>query len=252
MFRALVVFLFALWPTLAFAAPDTVAVLYFQNQGNPDLEPLKVGLAQMLITDLTGVEGVTVVERQQLQAILDELDLGHKGVVDKKTAAKVGELLGAQYILMGGYFELVGTLRIDARLVKVQTGEIVHAHGVNGKTDQFMALEKQLARDFRVHLSGGQVPDEPGDGVDPDKKGGQGASGTRGGEAPKEGPTGAPPTEAVAKHDADEVQAALAYSEGLIFMDKKDPARARESFEKAVAANPDLTLAKAELASLEL
>jgi len=241
--RAFIVFLFALWPTLAFAAPSTLAVLYFDNQGNPELEPLKVGLAQMMITDLQGTDDVTVVERQKLQAVLDELELGHSGVVDKGTAAKVGELLGATHIVMGGYFELAGTLRIDARLVKVETGEIVHAHGVNGTSNQFMELEQALAQDLRAHLTGTAGP----------RRGGQGASrgGTRGTGDPA-APSDAQADTQVVAHDGDTVQAALAYSEGLIFLDGKDTARARESFEKAVAADPKLEDARTQLAALEL
>ena len=251
MLRAFVIFLFALWPTLAFAAPDTLAVLYFQNQGNPQLEPLKVGLAQMMITDLQVTGSVDVVERAQLQSILDELELGHSGVVDKKTAAKVGELLGARYIVMGGYFELAGTLRIDARLVEVETGKIVHAHGVNGTTADFLTLEKALANDLNAHL-GGTKAEATNPKADPktDSKADPKGSGTRGGGAEATHDGGGETK--LAKHDGDTVQAALSYSEGLIFLDKKETARAREAFEKAVAEDPALEDAKAQLAALEL
>ncbi|HJN78204.1 MAG TPA: CHASE2 domain-containing protein [Myxococcota bacterium] len=45
---------------------------------------------------------------------------------------------------------------------------------------------------------------------------------------------------------------ALAFSEGLIFLDDKDAPRAREAFEKAVAADPNLQPAKDALAALEI
>lgn len=219
----------------ACAGDSRVAVLYFENQGNPELEPLKVGLAQMLISDLTGTPGVAMVERTQLQAILNELELGHSGKVDPDTAAKVGKLLGAEYMVLGTYFEMMGTLRLDARLVRVETGEIVHAHGVDGKASEFMDLERQLAEDF------GKVLAETASG------------------APAPGPDAPPadtvPTdvEAVVRPDADELAGALAFSEGLIHADEKDAPQAREAFEKAVAANPELEeLARLELARLDI
>ncbi|MFK7927145.1 MAG: CsgG/HfaB family protein [Myxococcota bacterium] len=232
MFRSFFLMFSLLLPIAASAADDRVAVLYFDNQGNEQLEPLKVGLAQMLITDLQGTPDVTVVERQRVQQILDELELGHSGMVDKKTAAKVGKLLGAEWIVMGGYFELAGTLRIDARLVKVETGEIVHAHGVNGTAPEFLSLEKRLANELKAHLAGNPSPEA--------KEGG--ASATRGGDA----------NTALVQHDPEAVEAAVAYSEGLIFLDGKDKVRARESFEKAVASDDNLAAAKAELAALDL
>jgi TolB-like protein len=217
------------------AADTNVAVLYFENQGNPDLEPLKVGLAQMLITDLTGTPGVAMVERTQLQAILNELELGHSGKVDPDTAAQVGKLLGAEYMVLGTYFEMMGTLRLDARLVRVETGEIVFAKGVNGKAADFMDLEKELATAFETALAE-----------------------TQGAVIEKAPPVEIEPTvpadaEAVVAPDADEMAGALAFSAGLIHADQKDAPQAREAFEKAVAANPELEeLAQTQLAMLEI
>ena len=216
------------------AEADTVAVLYFENQGNPELEPLKVGLAQMLITDLQGAENVTVVERAQLQAILDELELGHSGKVDPETAAQVGKLLGAEWMLMGSYFEMMGTLRIDARLVKVETGEIVHAAGRDGASTGFMNMERELAAEFRTELA-------------------RAARKTRDEGSGSEVPLEVVKTEvALAEPDPDALDAALAFSEGLIFLDGEDAPRAREAFEKAVAADPNLQPAKDALAALDL
>ena len=221
-------------PAQAETADTNVAVLYFENQGNPDLEPLKVGLAQMLITDLTGTPGVVMVERTQLQAILNELDLGHSGKVDPDTAAQVGKLLGAEYMVLGTYFEMMGTLRMDARLVRVETGEIVFAKGVNGKAADFMDLQKELAASFEVALAE-----------------------TQGAVIEKAPPVDVAPTEvdaeAVVAPDADEMAGALAFSAGLIHADQKDAPQAREAFEKAVAANPELEeLAQTQLAMLEI
>ncbi|MFT7520471.1 MAG: TolB-like protein [Kiritimatiellia bacterium] len=243
MLRIIFLFLLALSPSVALAGPNTLAVLYFKNQGNPDLEPLKVGLAQMLITDLQQTHGLKVVERSQLQSVMDELALGHSGTVDKKTAAKLGNLLGAEWLLMGGYFELAGTLRIDARLVNVETGEILHAQGRHGTTPEFMALEQQLAEAFQLDLAGrtGGTPVSvvPADGLPTPVV----PSGTR--STPGE-------ANGIVRHNTNAVAAAVAYSEGLIFLDNKDAGRARESFEKALTNDPDLQLAKAELASLDL
>lgn len=254
MLRALLLLTLLAVPAVSSAtvAGETLAVLYFENQGNPDLEPLKVGLSQMLITDLAGAEGVTVVERSQLQAILDELELGHSGVADPATAARVGELLGSKWLLLGSYFELMGTLRIDARLVRVETGEIVHAFGVNDATSAFMQMEKTLAGSFQSALAAqtSGVPTEPGpSGVaevapDPGEDGlAEGGGVTR---------SGAADDTAVVAPDPRALEAAVAFSEGLIFLDRSDVPRAREAFQQAVAANPALDAAQQALASLEI
>ena len=156
--RAFFLALMLLLPSFALGGPNTLAVLYFENQGNPDLEPLKVGLAQMLITDLTGTGDFEVVEREQLQAILDEQKLGHEGFTDPGTAAKIGKLLGAQKMLMGGYFKMGAVFRVDARLVDVETSKILASHGVNGSVQEFLQIEAELAEFTRNTLAGQPTP----------------------------------------------------------------------------------------------
>jgi TolB-like protein len=214
---------FLLFVGNALAGPGSVAVLYFQNQGNPELESLKVGLSQMITTDLVGAGGARIVERVELQAVLDELKLGHSAVVDKDTSAKVGKLLGAEYLLMGSYFSLGGTLRVDARLVRVETGEIVHAFGQNGAVGDLFELERKVAGSFRDRL-GQLVP---------------GANAALGERAAA--PAGAKPLDAV-----------LALSEGLIALDNHELPRARESFERALLADARLDEAQSQLAALKL
>lgn len=207
----------------AFAGAGSVAVLYFQNQGNPELEPLKVGLSQMLTTDLIGAGSAKIVERTQLQAVLDELKLGHSAVADKETSAKVGKLLGAEYLVLGSYFSLAGTLRIDARMVRVETGEIVHALGGNGGVADFMDIERSLASSFREKL-GQLIP----------------------------GVVSALPALTARGATASPLDAALALSDGLIALDNHELPRARESFQKALAADPRLEAAKSQLASMDI
>lgn len=128
--------------------PDAkrIAVLYFDNNSrNQTLDPLKTGLTDMLISDLDGTRAVRVIERERLNAVLKELNLQASVAVDPATSQRLGRILGVEYLLMGSYFELVGQLRLDARLIRVETGEIVQSEGVTGGSQDLFALERQLA-----------------------------------------------------------------------------------------------------------
>lgn len=217
-----------------------VAVLYFQNQGNVALEPLKVGLAQMLVTDLTTDSDLPIIERAEIQATLDELKLGHDGITDPASAARVGKLVGAEYFVMGTYFELFGTLRIDTRVVEVETGRIVFAYGTNSPTSAFLTMEKDVAGELRKKLDTLQLP----------KSGSRSSAGTRSTEVATA--VVAPAATTVVTTERRTIDAAVAYSEGLIHLDQKDLPRARESFEKAVAADPQLEAARTELSHMTL
>jgi hypothetical protein len=47
--------------------------------------------------------------------------------------------------LTGGYFEMMGALRIDARFIDVETGKILKSDGVDGQTSSFFKIQKQLS-----------------------------------------------------------------------------------------------------------
>lgn len=123
-----------------------VAILYFDNSGGEaSMDKLKKGLADMMITDLSNIHMLDIVERDKLESILKEQKLNNSKEFDPSTASKVGKLLGAQIILTGGYFEMMGALRIDARFIDVETGKILKSDGVDGQTSSFFKIQKQLS-----------------------------------------------------------------------------------------------------------
>lgn len=156
--KILSVLILALTVTFSFAdgddkKPTRVAILYFDNSGDVSLEKLKKGLADMLITDLSTVKTLSIVERDRLEEILKEQKLNNSKGFDAATASKIGKLLGAEIILTGGFFELMGTFRIDARIIDVETGKILKSDGVEGETKTFFSLEKELVKKILTNLN---------------------------------------------------------------------------------------------------
>lgn len=140
---------------------NTIAILYFENNSVVDkekLDPLKKGLADMLITEMSKIKSLRVVERQRIQSVVEELNLGETDLVDKNTSQKMGKLLGAKVLLFGGFSNLFGDkLRIDARIVAVETGLTLKAEEETGDLDQFLtmlkSLVKKISEDLEVKLS---------------------------------------------------------------------------------------------------
>ena len=109
------------------------------------MEPLSKGLTDMLITELSKVEQLQVIERAQMQKLMEEMALGQSGVIDQKTAQQVGNLLGAQNILLGSFMHMFdGKMRIDVRMVEVETGLTLKAEEVTGKPKELSDLVKKL------------------------------------------------------------------------------------------------------------
>ena len=141
----------------------TIAISYFDNSsGDAKYNALSKGIADMLITDLSKIKGVTIVEREKLEKLIQEIKLGQSKYFDPTTAQKLGKGLGAQNILTGSFYILDNTIRMDARLIDVQTGGIVFAEQVSGNKNNFFALHQQLANLLAKKLNIPYSPDLSG------------------------------------------------------------------------------------------
>jgi len=69
----------------------------------------------------------TVVERERLQLVLEELKLGTTSLVDESTRLRLGKLVGATLMVFGGYQAIGDTVRLDVRLVEVESGRTIKA-----------------------------------------------------------------------------------------------------------------------------
>ncbi|HUK22104.1 MAG TPA: CsgG/HfaB family protein [Gemmatimonadales bacterium] len=133
--------------------PDTrpgIAVMPFDNggsygQGKEDFDALQKGIAGMLISELALNPSARVVEREDIQKLLDEQNLGQTGRVDPQTAAKVGKLVGARYVVLGTFIDFYGDFRVDARLVNVETSEIVRVETDRAQRDRLYDVIKTIA-----------------------------------------------------------------------------------------------------------
>lgn len=129
------------------AAPadrNVLAVLPLEVVGDSAYQPLSVGLAQLLSSDLALLQRFRLVERMQLQALLDEISLGAGKAVDPATAARAGRLLRAGTLVHG--VTLVPPderIRLEVSLVG-SNGEVVGRESVTGALREALQLEKDL------------------------------------------------------------------------------------------------------------
>lgn len=107
-------------------ANATVAVLPFINNSSSNrLDYLQDAVAKMLVTDLKQSQTLKVVTRDDLDNILAELKLERSALADPANAQKLGKLLGADILVTGSILQIGGSLRFDAHVVDVATGEVV-------------------------------------------------------------------------------------------------------------------------------
>ena len=117
-------------------------------------------LASMVTNELANNGKFSVVERSKLGPILDEQDLSASGRISKGTRSKIGELTGAQYLVLGtvtayeentsgtgGGFTISGVsiggkndkayMSLDLRVVDTNTGEIAYNRSIEARSGGF-------------------------------------------------------------------------------------------------------------------
>jgi tetratricopeptide (TPR) repeat protein len=83
--------------------PNTIAVQAFTNRGDPAYAALAKGIAAMVITDLSKIPGLKVLERQKVQKLMDEISLSESGLVSQDNLVKAGRLMRAEKVVVGSF-----------------------------------------------------------------------------------------------------------------------------------------------------
>ena len=204
----------------ALAEEMTLAVLPLEKAAASDeYAGLGKALAGMLVTDLSAVPGIKLVERERLQALLDELELNSGDFVDPKSAQKLGKGVGARFVLAGSFSVVGEQFVLDARVVSVESGEIYKAADASGLITDFVSVEKDLVESLLTGLAVSLT------------------------SSMKRQLYSVAPTE--------DFGAFTAYGEGIEAQDAGNLEAAREAYERAVAADPDFSQAREALAGVK-
>ena len=195
----------------------TMAIIDFKNRSidkKLQYDPMEQGFADLMINRLNNSSGLKVVERERIQWILDEMKLQDK--YNMEGAVRAGKLLGAQTVLLGSFIIVNDQIWLGGRLVKVETSEILLSDEIKGELDEFFdlvdKLSEKISEKINVTLKEDKVSEV------------------------SQGPS---------------LDAILAYSIGLNFLEKEDYANAYTKFQEALKFSPDYEKAKLKAESIE-
>lgn len=103
--------------------PLPIAVFDFQA-ADRSLEKKGAEVALLLNALLSAQPEVFLVERQEIEKLLGEQELGLSGNVSPDTAARVGALVGAKVLVTGRVFESGGKAYLVAKVMGTETGRV--------------------------------------------------------------------------------------------------------------------------------
>lgn len=94
------------------------------------LNQLTKALQEKLVTAFA-VKGIQVVERDKLEQVLREQQLGYSGLINLDSAKKIGELLGADGIVLGTVSDMGNEISLNGRMVDIGNGNTLSVGEVN-------------------------------------------------------------------------------------------------------------------------
>ena len=228
-------------PSIGWSAPPTsrsgkpsIAVMYFENNtGNAQLEWLRTGLTDMIVTDLSQSPDVEVMGTDRLVQILTSMKRQDDRSVSFDTVQEIARRAGVKTVLLGSYVKAGDTIRINLKLQEAASGRIVSSERVesNGESNLFATVD-DLTRRIKAKFS------RPG-GVNLNR--------------PLIVPLGESPA-IVRELDRDlkdvttsSIEAYRFYAEGINLHDRSREDDAIAPLEKAVAIDPGFAMALAKL-----
>ena len=102
---------------------QTVALLEFEGRGISQLEAKT--LTDRLMSEMVNTDAVIMVERNQMDEILNEQGFQQSGCTSSECAAEVCALLGVQNMVSGSFGKLGNSYTIDAKMFSVETGATI-------------------------------------------------------------------------------------------------------------------------------
>jgi TolB-like protein len=125
-----------------------ISVMKFEDRSiqTKDFAPWSMGIPEMIMETLGAIPYYKVISREYIQKlIIKEQEFQLLGVTDEKTAVKLGNILNTKYIVLGSYQVFKNTLSINAKVLSVETGQVIVQSSVNGVVDEFYKHQNTLA-----------------------------------------------------------------------------------------------------------
>ena len=109
--------------------------------------------------------GMTVVEREKMEQVLNELGKSFSGMIDSSTAAEIGKMLGVEAIVVGTVADMGNSFDLRTRLVDVEKGASITAAQID--VVKYPTITKSLSNGRRPAIYGKAIskPTKEGEAV---------------------------------------------------------------------------------------
>lgn len=130
---------------IQFPRPTVLSIFSFEDRtGRPELAWLRTGMVDMLIAELANNPSLTIVQRERVDEIVREQAFQLSGRVTDESTVKIGRLIGANVLVAGRMIVADGLLRLDAQLIGVEQGTVLAAVSAEGRLNDVATVARLL------------------------------------------------------------------------------------------------------------
>ncbi len=127
-------------------ASKIVGVTAFSNLSRQkSLNWLQVGIADSISYKLRNIKDYIVIDRTNVDKVLNEIRLGQSGFINEKLAKQAGKALNADILVVGNFQVYGKRVRIHAKLVDVESHKILKQVQATGTMDDIFDLQDKIA-----------------------------------------------------------------------------------------------------------
>lgn len=121
-----------------------ILVYPFENTGDKKFSWLSAGMTDTVISDLARYRDISVITDEDRKKALKEIANGQTGVFDEATIAQIGKMNGANLILRGSYLVSGDSIRVNARVIDIESGTSSNPVKIDGTIKGIFDLQDKI------------------------------------------------------------------------------------------------------------
>lgn len=119
---------------------------------NTNYKYLGKGISTLVAGELRRTKTVKILEREQLNRIIEEQKLTLSGLMDESKQVEIGQLLSADYIVFGEIIDMAAAVLISVRMADIETGEVVWEDSLTEKLESYDYIGAYFAQSILAEL----------------------------------------------------------------------------------------------------
>lgn len=143
--KFIIIFIFFIFSRPIWGENPTLSISYFEDLSiTKEYSSFSKAFTAILISDFARVDGLQLVEREDMEKILKEMELSLTGLVDDQNAPRLGKIMGVNYMISGNFLVEEKNLLVNYKIIRVENARIESAGKVKGDTDHILKIQSSL------------------------------------------------------------------------------------------------------------